>query len=256
MDDFMESRILAEIDAAEQACWVRSLLAVESGSRAWGMGSKDSDYDVRFVYVRGVRDYLRLEKVRDTIEWRLDEVYDVVGWDLSKFLTLMRNSNPTVFEWLSSPIVYAESPELASVRDLSTGCFSPKACAFHYLGIARSNSHNMRQKDTVGAKRYLYTIRALLAARWCLEEQSPTPMLIGDLIEAKLPAELRCATDELREVRASGKEKAQISHINALDQWIAQEDATLQEAARNAAAPATMAWESFNKVFTDIILAQ
>ena len=89
----MRETISEELLAVEREKDVRVLLAVEAGSRAWGMASEDSDYDVRFVYVRREEGYLRLEDVRDTIEWRLDETYDVVGWDLCKFLRLMRGSN-------------------------------------------------------------------------------------------------------------------------------------------------------------------
>ena len=113
----MRETISEELLAVEREKDVRVLLAVESGSRAWDMASEDSDYDVRFVYMRREEDYLRLEDVRDTIEWRLDETYDVVGWDLCKFLRLMRGSNPTVFEWLESPIVYREDPAFDNVRE-------------------------------------------------------------------------------------------------------------------------------------------
>ena len=113
----MRETISEELLAVEREKDVRVLLAVASGSRAWDMASEDSDYDVRFVYMRREEDYLRLEDVRDTIEWRLDETYDVVGWDLCKFLRLMRGSNPTVFEWLESPIVYREDPAFDNVRE-------------------------------------------------------------------------------------------------------------------------------------------
>ena len=81
-------------------------MAIESGSRAWGFASPDSDYDVRFIYVRKFEDYLKLEKVRDVIEWKLDDVLDINGWDIKKTLQLLHNLNPTVFEWCASPIVY------------------------------------------------------------------------------------------------------------------------------------------------------
>lgn len=69
---------LREIELREN---VKVLYAVESGSRAWGVASPDSDYDVRFIYVRNQKDYLRLDEVRDVIEWQLDEVLDINGWD-------------------------------------------------------------------------------------------------------------------------------------------------------------------------------
>jgi len=79
-----------ELRCLEAAEGVRVLLAVESGSRAWGFESPDSDFDVRFVYVRPIEYYLRLQSTRDVLEWRLDEVLDVSGWDLDKALRLMR----------------------------------------------------------------------------------------------------------------------------------------------------------------------
>ena len=88
-------RKLHEIEKTEN---VRILLAVESGSRAWGFASPDSDYDVRFIYVRPKEDYLRLEKIRDVIELPLDDVLDINGWDLQKALRLLYKSNPTLFE--------------------------------------------------------------------------------------------------------------------------------------------------------------
>ena len=103
---------LREIEAREH---VRILHCVESGSRAWGFASPDSDYDVRFVYVRQPEHYLRLDKTRDVIEWQLDDTLDINGWDLQKTLRLLHRSNPTVFEWNSSPILYKTTPEWAEI---------------------------------------------------------------------------------------------------------------------------------------------
>ena len=102
---------LREIEAREH---VRILHCVESGSRAWGFASPDSDYDVRFVYVRQPEHYLRLDKTRDVIEWQLDDTLDINGWDLQKTLRLLHRSNPTVFEWNSSP--YSTKPRRSGRR--------------------------------------------------------------------------------------------------------------------------------------------
>ena len=98
---------LRDIQQQEQ---VRILFAVESGSRAWGFPSPDSDYDVRFIYVRSCEAYLRLEKRRDVLELPIDEELDISGWDLDKALRLLHGSNPTLFEWCQSPIVYKTTP--------------------------------------------------------------------------------------------------------------------------------------------------
>lgn len=251
----MRETIRQELDAVEQDRNVRVLLSVESGSRAWGIASEDSDYDVRFVYVRPMRDYLRLDKGRDTIEWRLDEVLDVTGWDVVKFLRLMRNSNPTVFEWLSTSIVYRESAEFACVREVAADCFSPKASAFHYLGIASGNDRAYLHGETVGAKKYLYMVRALLAARWCLEEGTPTPMLLRDLMAAKLPSRLVTEVQELLAVKAAGKEHAEVARMSELEAWLHAEDAALQALAREAEAPPKVPWEGLDEVFLALVRA-
>lgn len=133
----MRERIANEIDAIERIHHVRILYACESGSRAWGFASQDSDYDVRFIYMHDTAWYLRLGETRDVIEWALDEVLDINGWDLSKALRLMRASNPTVVEWLNSPIVYRERDEFTSVRNLVDSAFSPRPIIYHYLNMAR-----------------------------------------------------------------------------------------------------------------------
>jgi len=140
-------------------------VAPDSGSRAWGFESPDSDFDVRFVYVRPVEHYLRLEPARDVLEWRIDEVLDVDGWDADKALRLLRGSNPSLFEWLASPIVYAEDRAFAVVRELAAECFSPVASAHHYLSMGRNHLAALAG-ETVRLKKCLYTMRAILAARW------------------------------------------------------------------------------------------
>ena len=127
---------LADIEKTEN---VRILLAVESGSRAWGFASPDSDYDVRFIYVRPKEDYLRLEKTRDVIELPIEGELDINGWDLDKTLRLLRASNPTLFEWFSSPIVYRETAFAQEFRSIMQRYFSSKRGLSHYLSMASSN---------------------------------------------------------------------------------------------------------------------
>ena len=102
----MKNRILKEIEEIENTHSVKVLLAIESGSRAWGFASPDSDYDVRFIYAGKKEDYLRLDSVEDHIEWKLDAVLDINGWDIRKVLLQIHRGNPTLFEWIHSPIVY------------------------------------------------------------------------------------------------------------------------------------------------------
>ncbi|MDR0314557.1 MAG: nucleotidyltransferase domain-containing protein, partial [Oscillospiraceae bacterium] len=157
--------ITAKIEEMEKSENVRVLHAVESGSRAWGFSSPDSDYDVRFIYVRPKEFYLKLEKTRDVIEWQLDETLDINGWDLKKALCLLYRSNPTLFEWNNSPIIYKTTEVWEGVRAEIDAYFSPKAGLYHYLSTAKSNFRDYLKEDTVKLKKYFYVLRPLLACK-------------------------------------------------------------------------------------------
>lgn len=105
----MRKIIIEKLQQIEKQENVRILHAVESGSRAWGFESPDSDFDVRFIYVRPRDYYLKLEQTRDVLEFPINDLLDVNGWDLQKALRLLHRSNPSVFEWFKSPIVYRET---------------------------------------------------------------------------------------------------------------------------------------------------
>ena len=123
--DVLVPEKLAELEARHG---VRVLLAVESGSRAWGFASPDSDFDVRFIYVHDRDWYLRLQRPRDVIEEPIDDTWDVSGWDLDKSLRQLYKCNPTLYEWLQGPIVYRDDGFSARVRPLAEAYFSPRTC--------------------------------------------------------------------------------------------------------------------------------
>ena len=135
----MEQTIVRKLREIEKNERIHILLAVESGSRAWVFPSTDSDYDVRFIYIRQKEDYLRLEKTRDVIELPLDGILDINGWDLQKTLRLFHKSNPTLFEWFSSPIVYMETPFADTFRTMMGNYFSTKRSLYHYIHMAEKN---------------------------------------------------------------------------------------------------------------------
>ena len=240
--------VAAELERMERAEDVRVLLAVESGSRAWSFASPDSDFDVRFVYVRPVEHYLRLEPARDVLEWRVDEVLDVDGWDADKALRLLRGSNPSLFEWLASPIVYAEDPAFAVVRELAAECFSPVASAHHYLSMGRNHLAALAG-ETVRLKKCLYTMRAILAARWVVAERAPAPMLLRDLVDAGLEEPMRGLAAELLEAKAVAGECDEYPRIPALSTWAASAVAELEEDVAALVPKPKMAWERLNDVF-------
>ncbi|WP_027815902.1 nucleotidyltransferase domain-containing protein [Paraburkholderia bannensis] len=179
----VRERVLAELDDVERRHDVQVLFACESGSRGWGFASPDSDYDVRFVYVHRRDWYLRVEPQRDVIERPLDDVLDVSGWELRKALQLLHRSNPTLLEWLDSPVVYREDARWAPrLRSLATAFFSPMRGRHHYLAMAKKNFRGYLQGDTVRYKKYLYVLRPLLAVRWIDMGLGMPPMRFADLV--------------------------------------------------------------------------
>lgn len=128
---------LAEMEAQEG---VRVLYACESGSRAWGFPSTDSDYDVQFIYAHPVEWYLSVQPRRDVIERPLNNLIDLSGWDIAKALVLLRKSNPPLLEWLQSPIVYMDDKDfIREITELLPAYYSPRNCLHHYLQIAGSD---------------------------------------------------------------------------------------------------------------------
>jgi len=183
IDASVRVRVMNELAAIERRHDVRVLFACESGSRAWGFASPDSDYDVRFVYAHSLDWYLRVEPQRDVIEQPIDDVLDVSGWELRKALQLLHRSNPTLLEWLGSPIVYREDTvHVERLRAAARGFFSPLRSRHHYLSMAKKNFRGYLQGETVRYKKYLYVLRPLLAVRWIDAGKGMPPTRFADLV--------------------------------------------------------------------------
>jgi predicted nucleotidyltransferase len=169
--------ITAKLLKIEKEHNVKILYAVESGSRAWGFESTDSDYDVRFVYVHPKNWYLNILPKRDVIEYPIVDEYDFSGWDLRKTLFLVNKSNPVIFEWLKSPIVYYKDKFFYDVIEkIAKEYFSPVSSVYHYLHMADGNYRHYFQENEVKIKKYFYVLRPLLACLW-IENYNETPPL-------------------------------------------------------------------------------
>ena len=211
---------LDEIEAKEN---VHILHAIESGSRAWGFASPDSDYDVRFVYVRRKEDYLKLNEPRDVIEWQLDEVLDINGWDLKKALLQFARGNATLFEWCGSPIVYRTTPEWKKITEVSKQYFSEKSAVYHYYGTANKTYHEYLTGGKVRYKKYFYALRPLMASMYIEEKHMALPVLFDDLLKMDIPAELRAAIDELLEIKKRTTEKEENPQLPVIKAFIESE---------------------------------
>lgn len=182
----MRKRILEKLDEISKTHDVRILYACESGSRAWGFASKDSDYDVRFIYLRKPQWYLSidLERKPDVIELPIVDELDINGWDLRKALQLFQQSNPPLFEWLSSPIIYKEKTGvIQQIRDIAHQSYSPVSCKYHYYKMAKGNFKEYLQGDQVKLKKYLYVLRPVLAVLYLEKGLGPVPMQFSILVD-------------------------------------------------------------------------
>jgi predicted nucleotidyltransferase len=200
-EDFVGTEVCKALSALEQEMGIHVLFAAESGSRMWGFPSKDSDYDVRFIYARSAqyyayREYLSRDDLngRDTVEWftkspQGDDL-DLHGWDVTKTVGLLKASNPSLHEWLSSSTIYVNSPWTEDMRVCANTRWSPQAAYGHYRSMAVRNYKEYLQTDRVLYKKYLYTIRPILCADYVVTKLERPPMDFLKLIEASaLPVE-------------------------------------------------------------------
>lgn len=245
MNDIIRQK-LTEIEKQES---VKIIFAVESGSRAWGFSSPDSDYDVRFIYVRPTEHYLKLERTRDVIEWQLDETLDINGWDFQKTLRLLHSSNPTLFEWSRSPIVYKNSDDWQRLMPVINDYFLAKSGVYHYLHMAARNNREFLQSDRVKLKKYFYVLRPILACKWILDRNSPPPMLFTDLVASELEDELNPIVAELLDMKINAPEIKTIPRIDVLNDYIECEIQALRKIVSEMPEISRKDYDKLNEIF-------
>lgn len=251
MTDYYK-KIIEGLAAIEQEEGVRILYACESGSRAWGFPSKDSDYDVRFIYIRPVEWYLSIFDRRDVIERPISNMLDINGWDLKKALHLFKKSNPPLLEWLQSPISYMEPFTTAEkIRGLCALTFSPRSCLYHYLHMARGNYREYLQGAEVRIKKYFYVLRPILACEWIERYQSMPPIQFDLLVERLIPAdsELKAVIEQLLVRKKAGDELDYEPRINPINEYLEQRITYFENAA--SAVPTSEGWrdEKLDELF-------
>jgi len=213
--------IQSKLSGIEEQHQVRILYACESGSRAWGFASPDSDYDVRFIYSRRADDYLSISERRDVIELPVNEVLDIGGWDIRKALQLFLKSNAPLYEWLQSPIVYAAGSSLKDeMLSLASTYFSNRACCHHYLSMAANTLEHELQGSAVRMKKYFYALRPALACLWIVKKKTVPPMQFKDLRVLVKDPHWHTAIDELLLQKQAADEKAMIAPMPLLHEWL------------------------------------
>lgn len=184
--DRVRPEVSHRLREVEQQRGLRVLFACESGSRAWGFASRDSDFDVRFIFVRPAAQYLRLNPPKDAFDLHQDQDFDLAGWDIRKAAELMRRCNPPLLEWLDSPIIYQAddtiTPRMIELRDVY---FDAKKAAHHYLSLAAGVWKKYIENDPNPVrKKYLYVLRPLACIRYIELHRKQPPTLFESVLEA------------------------------------------------------------------------
>ena len=217
----METRILESLREIERSKGIKLLYACETGSRAWGFPSPDSDYDVRFVY-RHERDwYLSLGRRSDSIDLPVRDELDVTGWDLRKCLLLLKKSNAALIERFQSPVVYfAEEGFREEFKKLIKIYYSPTAVFYHHFSLAAKFREEMKGARQVKLKSYFYMLRSLLSCNWIIHREEVPPMDIEGLMVV-IGEQRREMVRQLIALKATVDEKYSWDVDANLDEWVA-----------------------------------
>ena len=245
-----EMMILApqKLKEIEKEYGIRILYAAESGSRAWGTNHTESDFDVRFIYIRPKAEYLRLQPHRDTLEFPISEGWDMCGWDLTKTLKLLHNANRQIFEWFGSPLVYVDDGFSQRFRPVLDEYFSAKTALYHYLHQADLNTKEQQKAEPTKIKHYLYRLQHLAAARWVLEHRMPAPVSFRELTPL-MPSDIRQDALDLLEQKTTHPETPLMTHSPVLDLRLQEERDELGLLADQLPKEPQKGWEMLDQFF-------
>ncbi len=245
----MNALVPQKLKEMERVCHITVLWAVESGSRAWGFASPDSDFDVRFIYKRTPQAYLALNPGRDVIELPVDDTWDVSGWDLDKALKLLQKSNPTLYEWFQSPIRYYETGFSQRIASLMKECFSEKRMLHHYLNTAKQHMKDYLRGDTLKPKQYFYALRPILACEWIRTEHTAPPVPFSELCRAVLPAKMTSPVEHLLDLKMNHPERAEISPIQEIDEFLNEQVSDIEHYLKTIVPDVSPQWDHLNEFF-------
>lgn len=207
--------ILSLLSNIESERNIKIIHAIESGSRAWGFPSVDSDYDVRFIYYHEKDWYITPFDRKDTIDISMQGDLDAGGWDIGKCLSLLYKGNAVLQEWLNSPVVYRSNSEMHKVlRDFAAKEFNPAAAFYHYISLAKRKF--LDEATASNAKYFLYGLRAVLCAQFIADNKQVPPVLFDTLVKKYIPDSEVPSLNQLLKYKSVGGEKDQLAISPAL----------------------------------------
>jgi len=254
--DSIKQEIMKRIRAAEEEHNVKVLYAIESGSRAWGFESPNSDYDVRFIYAHPKDWYVAvdLEDKRDVIEYEIVDEIDINGWDVRKALKLFWKSNPAFVEWLQSPIIYVDDNYFAQqARELINDVYSIEKGIYHYRSMAKTNYRGYLKESLVPIKKYFYVLRPLLSIMWLEKLKEPAPIVFDELRSLISDNEaLNNEITKLLERKKVSQEKEIAPAIPVLNEFIVNELDRLESYGESSKGQ-DIPFDSLNILFHDVL---
>ena len=229
----MKQKIINICKDLEQKHDIKIIFAIENGSRAWRFDSKDSDYDVRFVFARPVEEYITIKRPKDVINVAFDKdmnpctpdkaLIDISGFDIFKYLTLLSSSNPTTIEWLVSDIIYCGTQNKV-FKEFALNNFNRIALYHHYKSLCRNNYEKyIKTGNHVTYKKYLYVFRGLICARWVSNKDSVPPIIFTEAVDGLndvIPKDVIDGLKDIIKIKSDGNEKDAILQITYLDNYV------------------------------------
>lgn len=250
----IKEKIKEKIISIEQEENIQVLFACESGSRAWGFPSPDSDYDVRIIYSRPLDWYLSVNEGKDVLQYPIQNEFDICGWDLKKTLSLVNRSNVVVWEWLQSPIIYSQKQNFAkSLVTIANSFFSPKSSFLHYISLTKKVNDALGENKQIKLKKLFYVLRSLAAARWIAEKHTVPPMELNHLLAADWVFQSeKSAINKLVEMKSSAEESYTTVRNPTVDSFISNNLCACENLAENLPSQKGNI-ETLNIFFKDIV---
>lgn len=228
-------------------------LVIECSSRSYNLADSASDHDVKCITVRPERFYVRVTPYRDVYQ-RSEGDIDVVAWDFAKFLQLLAKSNPSTIEWLTSPLVFRNSEAMAPVKQFAKDVFEPRALAFHYLGMAKKHDvRYLENHDVAIVKRSLHAVRAILAARFVIDNREPAPHDFDKLVETSCDPSFTDHARLLAALKRTGHKSEQDPNDARTKAWLASNMAVLTEKAQTISPRKDKPKTDINELFRSVI---
>ena len=255
MDENIKQSILQKLKQTEETYEVKIPLAIESGSRGWGFAALDADYDCRFLYVHKKDWYLSVLERKDFIEYAVDEVFDIKGYDISRTLKYIMKPQATIYEWISSNVVYIRDiPVLAKLQDLAAEFFNPIPISYHYLYLARKMYADINEAPAAKIKKYFYILRPIANLNYIWQHRK-MPYMEYDrtLAEIEICPAISSAIQELKERKMSAQEHDLIPKVEPLMDYFQSEIAKFDHCLKDMKHTKNKNYASVDEVFRSII---